>query len=59
MDATERGEFIRSRRHQPRNDAARFVENRVLVPGRLETAYCEQLDSFVEVQDAVKHQRIR
>lgn len=59
MDTIRREEFLRSRRRQLGNDAARFIENRVSIPGRLETVYCEQLDSFEEVHEAAKHQRIR
>lgn len=59
MDAEEKSNFLASRSRHPASMAARFVENRIAVPGRPFAVYSEQLDSFVTVQEAKEQENIR
>ncbi len=59
MDSDERGAFLMSRAHPPPNEAAVFVENRVLSPGRPAPVYIESLDRFGSIDEARRQEQIR
>lgn len=59
MEAIEREDYLRSRNRHPRNDAARFVENNIVIAGQSAPVYSERRDSFVNVPDAAQDNKIR
>ncbi|EMR65917.1 hypothetical protein UCREL1_7098 [Eutypa lata UCREL1] len=58
MEAIEREDYLRSRNRHPRNDAARFVENNIVIAGQSAPVYSERRDSFVNVPDAAQDNKI-
>ncbi|KAF3025095.1 hypothetical protein E8E14_014568 [Neopestalotiopsis sp. 37M] len=50
--------YLSSRLRHPTSEAIRFVENRISVSGQPNPVYCEQLDAYVSVSEAVKQDQI-
>ncbi len=59
MDSDERQEFLMSRARPPTNEAAVFIENRVLSLDQPAPVYLESHDRFVPVQEARREGQIR
>lgn len=54
-----REEYLNSRLRHPASEAIRFVENRMVVAGQPDSVYCERLDAYVPVPEAVQQDQIR
>ncbi|KAI1130702.1 hypothetical protein F5Y10DRAFT_262851 [Nemania abortiva] len=58
MSDPERSQFLISRPRVPTNEAARFVETRVVVSGQSDAVYSERRDSFVTLQQGKREEQI-
>lgn len=58
MDANDREEYLRSRTRHPRNEAARFVENNMVLADQPTPVYSERRDSFTRIPDAAQDNKI-
>lgn len=56
---TDREDYLRSRDRHPRNHADRFIENRVILPGKPASVYSKSQDSFVDIPEAAQDKKIR
>ena len=59
MDVDFQEQFRNSRPQRLTNEAAMFVENRIVLPQQQFPIYAEQFDQFVPLQEAVRQQQIR
>lgn len=59
MEAETREDYLRERNQHPKNPAARFIETKMVIPGQEVTAYSEQAGTFVTVEEATRHEKIR
>jgi len=59
MENSPREEFRLSRPRIIDNEAAMFVENKIVLTGQQSPVYAAQLDRFVSVEEGFKQQEIR
>jgi hypothetical protein len=59
MEVDFQEQFRNSRPQRLTNEAAMFVENRIVLPQQQPPIYAEQLDQFVPLQEAVRQKQIR
>lgn len=59
MEIDFQEQFRNSRPQRLTNEAALFVENRIVLPQQQPPIYAEQLDQFVPLQEAIRQQQIR
>jgi hypothetical protein len=59
MEVDFQEQFRNSRPQRSTNEAAMFVENRIVLPQQQPPIYAEQLDQFVPLQEALRQQQIR
>ncbi|KAI0427952.1 hypothetical protein F5Y09DRAFT_314759 [Xylaria sp. FL1042] len=58
MDGPDRSQFLISRSRVPTDEAARFVEARVVLSGQSDAVYSERGGNFVTVQEGEKQEKI-
>ncbi|RWA05709.1 hypothetical protein EKO27_g9392 [Xylaria grammica] len=58
MDNPERSQFLISRSRAPTDEAARFVETRLVVSGQSDAIYSERGGNFVTVQEGRREEQI-
>lgn len=59
MNDPERSQFLISRPRVPTDEAARFVETRVIMPGQNDAVYSERRGNFVTLQEGKREEQIR
>ncbi|KAI0874100.1 hypothetical protein GGS24DRAFT_460595 [Hypoxylon argillaceum] len=58
MNDPERSQFLISRPRVPTDEAARFVETRVIMPGQNDAVYSERRGNFVTLQEGKREEQI-